>query len=335
MFYLTLTFFIIFNVIFIYLLRSVLAERILQIEKVLEERDKYYVTLRETEQRITSQNIKLEAKAANIFVLYEITKEITRSLKKDELFSFFKDKLREYMHFEDCRLLDNEKDLEGFTVDYSSFPLLAEKSLLGYLAIKGISQEDEDRFSILVKQLALGLRRAKLYERIEELAITDSLTGVYTRRYCLERFREEFQRAEKYNLRLSFLMIDIDHFKKYNDKYGHLVGDTVLKEVAKIIKLYIREIDLLGRFGGEEFALILPDTSKDGASFAAERIRQQIEKQQIKAYDELLKVTISIGVATLPTDAKGYEELIDKSDWALYRAKKIGRNRVCAFGVFK
>jgi len=100
------------------------------------------------------------------------------------------------------------------------------------------------------------------------------------------------------------------------------------------MKLCIREIDLLGRFGGEEFIIILPDTSKEAAVFVAERIRQQIEKQQIKAYDEALKVTISIGIATFPVDARGYEELIDKSDWALYRAKKIGRNRVCTFGVF-
>lgn len=333
MFCLMLILFIILTAIIVYLSKLYFAEYLLRIEKKLEEKDEYCKVLIEQEKKNNNQNTELEYKFANIFALYEITKEITKSLKKDELFSFFKDKLSEYMDFEDCRLLNNKKELKKFT-GYLEFPLLTEKSTIGYLVIKGISKENKKRFSILVRQFALGLRRVRLYEKIEKLAITDSLTKAYTRRYCLERFNEELQRAEKHNLRLSFLMADIDHFKKYNDKYGHLVGDVVLKEAAKAVKSCIREIDLLGRFGGEEFVIILPDTSKDGATFVAERIRQQIERQQIKAYDETLKVTISIGVATFPIDAKGHEELIDKSDWALYRAKKMGRNQVCTFGVF-
>jgi len=333
MFGLMLILFFILTGIIIHSSKMYSANSILRREKRLREKDRYYNELIDEEKENNNKNTGLEYKVANIFALYEIAKEITKSLKKEELFSFFKDKLSENMDFEDCRLIDSKKDLKKFT-DYLEFPLSTKKSVIGYLIIKGISKENKKRFPILVKQFTLGLRRVRLYERIEKLAITDSLTRAQTRRYCLERFDEEFQRSKKHNLRLSCLMVDIDHFKKYNDKYGHLVGDAVLRETAKTMKLCIREIDLLGRFGGEEFIIILPDTSKEAAVFVAERIRQQIEKQQIKAYDEALKVTISIGIATFPVDARGYEELIDKSDWALYRAKKIGRNRVCTFGVF-
>ena len=334
MFYLMIVFFIGFSVFIVYLLKQYFNRCSLLIEGEIDEKKKRYAVLGDEDEGLSKQNDELESRASNIFALYDITKEITHSLKKDELFSFFKDKLEEHMDFEDCRLVDSKADLEKLK-GYLKFPLFAKKSIIGYLLIKGILQQDKDKFSILARQFALGLRRARLYGKIEELSITDSLTGAHTRRYCLERFAEEFQRAEKHNLRLTLLMADIDHFKRYNDKYGHLVGDVVLKEITKTIKLCIREIDLLGRFGGEEFIIIFPDTSKEGAVFVAERIRQEIEKQQIKAYDETLNGTISIGVATFPKDAVDYKELIDKADWALYRAKKMGRNRVRAFGVFR
>lgn len=327
-------FLIITNIIIVYMARVIFIEGIRQLDRRLADKNNYYTKLRDENEKVNSQNMKLEANAENIFALYEVTKEITRALTKEELFLFFKDRLKDYMFFEDCQLLDDENNLAVFG-DYLKFPLSIDKELLGYLVVKGVAEEDLSRFTILIKQFTLGLRRTRLYERIEEVAITDSLTASYTRRYCLERLSEEFQRAQKYNLQLSFLMMDVDHFKKYNDKYGHLVGDAVLREIARIMKSCSREIDLLGRFGGEEFAIILPDTSKEGALLAAERIRQQIAKQQINVYDEELKATISIGVANYPADAKISEELIDKSDWALYRAKKMGRNRVCAFGVFQ
>ena len=129
-------------------------------------------------------------------------------------------------------------------------------------------------------------------------------------------------------------MIDIDDFKNYNDKFGHLVGDAIIKTIASEIKSNIREIDLLGRFGGEEFLCIFPETTKEGANFAAERIRKAIEAKEIQAYDEVLKATVSVGASTFPSDALNPTELIDKADWALYRAKKMGKNRVCSFAIF-
>ena len=130
-------------------------------------------------------------------------------------------------------------------------------------------------------------------------------------------------------------MLDIDHFKEYNDKYGHLVGDAILKEVAGTIKESIRQVDSVGRYGGEEFLIILTETDKNGARFAAERIRQAVESKRIKVYDEDLKATVSIGIATFPEDAEETQALIEKADKSLYRAKQTGRNRICVHGIYR
>ena len=127
-------------------------------------------------------------------------------------------------------------------------------------------------------------------------------------------------------------MLDIDHFKQCNDRFGHLSGDVVLKEVAAAIRACVREIDLVARYGGEEFAVLLPDTGKFGARGVAERIRATIAAQKIIAYEESLKVQISIGLTSFPEHANGLQALIDKADQALYRAKQQGRNRVCVYG---
>jgi diguanylate cyclase (GGDEF)-like protein len=129
-------------------------------------------------------------------------------------------------------------------------------------------------------------------------------------------------------------MIDVDHFKRVNDQYGHLTGDMVLREVGRIITQSTREIDIAGRYGGEEFCVILPDTDKPGALQVAERIRSALADQKIKANDAMLHVHVSVGVATFPEDALQMEEIMDKADWALYRAKKMGRNRVVGFSVY-
>lgn len=318
----------------IYLARAVLQSRYFSFKEELEGLNKFFETKAWEEKNILAQKNQWQNVASNIFTLYEITKDISRAQDEKEIMSIFKEEIQRHLVFQDCKLLESHaetKDIE----DSSIFPLHSEKKVIGFLAIKGLKEDEQDNFSIMANQLALGLKRVRLYQEIERLAITDSLTGVLTRRYCLERFNEEFQRAIKHKSQLSFLMIDVDHFKDCNDKYGHLVGDAVLKEIGIIIKANIREIDLLGRYGGEEFCVVLPDTPKEGGEFAAERIRQSIAQSEIKAYDESLKVTVSLGLATFPEDAASPQELIDKSDWALYRAKKLGRNRICAFGVYK
>ncbi len=306
-------------------------ESVLQAEEISRKLGKQKGDL--DAERETLQNETLE-----IFTLYEITKEITKSLNAEEAFEIFKQKLREHVAFDECRFLEplsNEvKDLRK-DEDHFVFTLQSKRKKIGFLAVLGISEQDREKIMILGNQFALALRRVYLYQEIEQIAITDSLTDVHTRRYVIERFMEELKRSKVRNIKMSFLMIDVDYFKKFNDQYGHLTGDQILREIGFLIGENIREIDIAGRYGGEEFCVILPDTDHQGAHYAAERIRRAVEEAIIKAYDASVKVTVSIGTSTFPDHGKKMDELIDKADWALYRAKKQGRNKVCSFGVYK
>ena len=203
---------------------------------------------------------------------------------------------------------------------------------MGYLVIRGISLSEQPYLGILAAQFALGLKRARLYKMIQELAITDSVTGLFTRRYAMERLNEEFLRTQAHHLPLSILMIDADNFKECNDKFGHLVGDMVLNEIGRRIREIVREVDMVARFGGEEFLVFAPNTSKESAYLFAERIRRSIEGSFIRAYDEKVHLTVSVGLATYPQDTVHCQDLIEKSDQALYQAKKSGKNKVCIFG---
>jgi diguanylate cyclase (GGDEF)-like protein len=167
------------------------------------------------------------------------------------------------------------------------------------------------------------------------MALTDSLTDVYTRRYLFERFEEELRRAENRKSQLSLLMVDVDFFKKFNDQHGHITGDQILRKISAIIKENVREIDIVGRYGGEEFAVVLPDTDSAGASFVAERIRSATERAIIKVYDTTVKATISIGIALYPNHGQSPVSLIDNADQALYSAKTLGRNRIAIYNPRK
>ena len=295
--------------------------------KIIEQKDK-----------AQAEKSKLEHEATQIFTLYDMTQEITRHFNEQEAFNIFYKKLKENLSIEDCQLVHEVG--EGFKggvlpSEYAVFILKSKEKKLGALLYKGLESKDREKFAILAHQFALALRRLKLYKDIEILAITDGLTGVYTRRYFLERFDEEIKRSALRKNTVAFLMIDADHFKNINDQHGHLTGDQVLKEISNIIQENVREIDIVGRFGGEEFCVVLPDTHTEGARAVAERIRKTAEKRPIKAYDNTVHVTLSIGLAVFPSDGKFLEELMDKADWALYRAKSQGRNCVVAFGLYQ
>ncbi len=308
-------------------LKRILSNSLIAKTKSRESLKNEYEELLRKEKELRVKNSALEGSVKETTALYDISKDICKTFDKDELFSIFKKHFFKYIEAEECE----------FTLDaaaaqfkgYSAFPLSFENNIIGYLIARGIKEQDRDKFFILGQQYALGLRRALLYQKVQELAIIDSLTQAFSRRHFMAGFAEEFSRSKKFNHNLAFLMVDIDHFKGYNDHYGHLVGDVILREVSKAIKESIRQIDFIGRYGGEELSVILPETDKAQARFAAERIRGAVESKLISAYDENLKITISIGISVFPVDAVEPQKIIDKADEALYLAKQQGRNRVC------
>jgi diguanylate cyclase (GGDEF)-like protein len=165
-------------------------------------------------------------------------------------------------------------------------------------------------------------------QRLLELATTDALTELSNRGMFNREVQKEFDRARRYKRELSIVIFDIDHFKKFNDAYGHQTGDYVLKEIGRLVRLNQRSNDICSRYGGEEFALLLPETSLDGALINAERLRQSVEHNPFKHGDNICKVTISLGLATQEPAMNTCEDLIKAADKALYRSKTDGRNRV-------
>ncbi|MEW5692678.1 MAG: sensor domain-containing diguanylate cyclase [Candidatus Hydrogenedentota bacterium] len=202
------------------------------------------------------------------------------------------------------------------------FGYLSVISKEGYI----FSKDDERLIKAASRQVAVSLANAMLYIQ----SITDTLTYLYLRRYFIDRLRIEMHRAERYSHRLTLLMVDLDHFKPANDEYGHRAGDRILSKIGSIIKNGLRDIDIPCRYGGEEFALLLPETDSIGGRAVAERLRRKVEETEFDIGDnKKIKITISIGVATYPDDATNMELFIERADKMLYKAKKQGRNQVC------
>ena len=214
-------------------------------------------------------------------------------------------------------------------------PLVVGNKVLGILRVdspkeKYFTVEDLRFLSRIADLGAVTLESAQLYEHIQELATKDSLTGLYLRRYLMDRLGEELPRQLRRKKEMAFLMMDLDYFKNYNDRFGHVAGDIVLKKISEILlKSFKGPGNIICRYGGEEFALMLPDCSRPEALQLAEDFRAEVEKTEIVLRRERTTVTISIGLAMFPADAQIKEELIQKADQALYQAKNKGRNRVC------
>ncbi len=197
------------------------------------------------------------------------------------------------------------------------------------------TEQDLTLASAIGEQLGIALERAELFDEINRLAVTDSLTGLYNRRYLDSILDDEIKRSTRYNRPLSFIMIDIDHFKFYNDRNGHPMGDKVLSDLARILKQNTREVDIHVRYGGEEFLVLVPEANKEEAMTMAERIRKMVKEfrfpmEEMQPEGDL---TISIGIAAFPEDGKEGEQLIEMADQALYQAKRMGRNLVCSYSA--
>lgn len=184
--------------------------------------------------------------------------------------------------------------------------------------------------SIMMSFLAGYMVVMRLVRKLQHLSHHDSLTGLLNRRAIEYLLARESQRLQRFGEHFSLLIIDIDHFKRINDRLGHAAGDAVLCAVAQTLQAHAREVDRVARFGGEEFCALLPHTLHDGALLAAERLREAINQICIPWNDEVITVTISLGVATADQPAESLEELLRRADQALYRAKAEGRNRVVA-----
>ena len=209
-----------------------------------------------------------------------------------------------------------------------------ERTLYWYNAnkkeLRKILLKEEDFFKVVVKQAFIIMENSWLYNKVKSLAVTDSLTGIYNHGFLYECLCKEYARAERYKLPLSFLMLDMDYFKKVNDSYGHPQGDTVLCKISRILRNNVRVCDTIGRYGGEEFSIILPESKLEDSVSLAERIRKEVEQYNFGDVNKVIKCTASIGVSSYPCpDVKNLEDLINKADRALYNAKAEGRNRVC------
>ena len=237
----------------------------------------------------------------------------------------------------DPRIFPSGCRLETTARSFLGLPMMLEERVLAVVLIgsyreRAYTTEDKQMLSIICYQTALSIAESEMHARLEQLAVTDGLTGLMNHRKFQERLAEEFLRASRHATAFSLLLGDIDYFKRVNDTYGHPAGDAVLKAVAGAIAKAARKIDLVARYGGEEFAVLLAQTDVAQAAIFAERIRKAVAEMKIVWQGQSIPVTISIGIATSTTDAADRERLIAAADRALYAAKHRGRNRVVRHG---
>lgn len=209
-------------------------------------------------------------------------------------------------------------------------PLVPGKKVIGCLLVWGneICEQDLPAFSLFASQIAVAFENAHLIERIQQIAITDELTGLYNRRGLFEIGRLEIERTRRYNLPLSAVLIDIDHFKKVNDQFSHAIGDQVLREFARCVRENTRELDVAGRIGGEEFVLLLPGSNHHSAHKTAARLQNLIAENVVETSMGAIKITVSQGVAEMNSSMEDLNDLVQAADRALYRAKETGRNKI-------
>ncbi len=242
----------------------------------------------------------------------------------------------EVVSLKDISGRDDYQPLRSSTLSVLLVPMEAHGKIIGVLAaessqVGAFGEREERMLQVVARAAAMALENAMLHKKMEDLTITDELTGIYNYRYFAMKLKEEQRRAVRYDLPLSLIMIDIDWFKKFNDTYGHEVGNLVLKGMTTVVKRCIRDVDIFCRYGGEEFVIILPQTPQVEVTQIGERIRQQIELSTFGGSDGIpeLHVTVSVGITSFPENGKSEDEILSTADIALYRAKGSGKNVVC------
>jgi diguanylate cyclase (GGDEF)-like protein len=236
---------------------------------------------------------------------------------------------------------------EDFTQSVVAVPLLLHGKVVGMVSAQSYqpnsyTADDRELLETLAAHAAIALENARLFEQMHEVADKDPLIKMMlNRRKFYELAEREFLRAKRYPQSLSVMMMDVDHFKNFNDKFGHKVGDLILKSIAQICVENVRSADIVGRHGGEEFIVLFPATNIQNAAVVAERIRRQVENSSLKnsaqyfetvrgitVSADALRVTVSIGVAELDDTYSSIDALVDHADRAMYLAKEEGRNRI-------
>lgn len=282
-----------------------------------------------------------ESDKKNIYSMYskgfskELWKDFFLSLK-DPVIGKFDDKViaLDMVHIEE-ELLDERwrKLIDNGIIMVA--PIISNNRVKGLIAVgqkinkERFSQSEKELFSLLVHFISVAFSNSILYQEMEQISVTDGLTGLFNYRYFTKRLEDEMLRSKRYHHSLSLVLFDVDFFKNYNDKLGHLAGDAALKSVAAILKSTIRKSDVPVRYGGEEFCVVLPEEDMKSAWEFAERLRKEIESYHFER-EEVQPggtLTVSLGVASYPEHADSSRRLIDMADTALYKAKNMGRNK--------
>jgi diguanylate cyclase (GGDEF)-like protein len=280
-----------------------------------------------------------ERRELELFYRKQLNRAVSPDIKKAEIFDNWVLKQRKSLIIED---LDDDFRFSGEAVrdqrdrEFKSVigvPLVSEKKVSGIIRMdsktKGAYTQDDLRLLNIISGLAaVSIENAMLYQKTNFLAVTDSLTGLYVQRYFREALNAELKKAKAAGEKFSILMIDLDHFKECNDKYGHAAGDILLNKLAHIIKTHIEPGHISARYGGEEFAIILSGIDKKAAVIISEGIRQKVEASSFTLRRDQVGITVSIGVSSFPKDGSSAQEVLKKADENLYRAKEAGRNQV-------
>jgi len=213
-----------------------------------------------------------------------------------------------------------------------ALPLIRRGVMIGVVCLESnrpYTEADVRLAQSLTQPAAMAVENARLFDEVQRLATLDGLTSTYNRRHFMDLAQLQYDNARRFGHPLTAMMLDVDHFKRINDRHGHHVGDQVLRALAERCRRALRSVDVLGRYGGEEFAIVLPGTTQhNAATVLAERIRKRVADEPIKTDDGAVKVTVSVGVAELDAEMRGPEDLLKRADAALYEAKQAGRNRV-------